>query len=146
MIVTPKPDLDIHRWMTHTTVLYSSDGQPLWFAPITVEHQTHLPNILTTTNMIMMMLFLFTMIKLHMLPKLLMVRLTYGNYLIDFILLLFRTCCGWWNLNLKLGPALVLPRSYSHWPRSLFQTRGQRAGIQGGSGHQSKAACLARRP
>ena len=75
MTVTQKPDWDIHKWMTHTTVLYSSDGQHHWFAPTIVEHQTHLPNILTTTNMIMMMPFLFTMIKLHMLPKLLMVRL-----------------------------------------------------------------------
>merc|ERR1719282_1654555 len=62
MIVTPKPDWDILKWMTHTTVWFSSDGQHLWFAPTIVEHQTHLPNILTTTNMIkMMMLFLFTM-------------------------------------------------------------------------------------
>merc|ERR1719422_1671040 len=72
MIVTPKPDLDILKLMTHTTVWFSSDGQHLWFAPTIVEHQTHLPNILTTTNIIMMMSFLFIMIKLHMLPKLLM--------------------------------------------------------------------------
>merc|ERR1719270_2514440 len=72
MTVIQKPDWDILKLMTHTTVWFSSDGQHLWFAPTIVVLQTHLPNILTTTNMIKMMSFLFTMIKLHMLPKLLM--------------------------------------------------------------------------